>query len=115
MVQFDQSEHEFTKTEYQIFILLAEASLAAFGSKVVVSTARNTKVYKICTGSYMFIILQTFATKLCSVTNFNTLFLASCGDKICSSCINIWTACSASKSVVKNGKSMRVFAHEVNC
>ena len=27
----------------------------------------------------------------------------------------ICTACSASKSVIKNGQSMRVFAHEVNC
>ena len=27
----------------------------------------------------------------------------------------IWTACSASKSVIKDGRSMRVFAHEVNC
>ena len=27
----------------------------------------------------------------------------------------IWTACLASKSVIKNGRSMRVFAHEVNC
>ena len=27
----------------------------------------------------------------------------------------IWTACSASKSVIKDGRSMSVFAHEVNC
>ena len=51
-----------------VFVLRREV-LTTFLSKVVIFSARNTKIYKIC-------ILQNFATKLCNFTNFKILVLA---------------------------------------
>jgi hypothetical protein len=60
-------------------LLRAEINIATiFGPNVVAISARNTKL------GYIFRILQHFAAKLCSFTNFSTLFPAIyffCQDK----------------------------------
>ena len=60
-----------------VFVLHAKV-LTTFGSKVVIFSARNTKIQKNVQTShcYIFLILQHFATKLCNFTNLKMLFLA---------------------------------------
>ncbi len=63
-----------------------------FEPKMVQTSARNTKVYKICEicrAIFPSLILQHFATKLCNFTNFTMLFLAaSCSDGFRFSCLD---------------------------
>jgi hypothetical protein len=49
-----------------------------FGSKVVIFTARNTNIYKICFTGLYFLHFTTFSDNLCSFTHSKTLFLAVC-------------------------------------
>ena len=70
-------------TKFGCEMLLNEENIAVRSLqkslKVVIFSARNTKIFKICevrTSYYIFLILQHFATKLCNFNHFKMLFLA---------------------------------------
>ncbi len=71
------------------FVLRAEV-LTTFGSKVVIFSARLIQKYTKFANSYIFLISQHFATKLCNnFTNLEMLLLAVMVDSVLHAWIKI--------------------------